>query len=284
MRRVFLALTAFAISLAAILGLAHPLALAQAEITFQLENDTFAHPTSAVTLRGVFAELGLALPDKYIAELHLNLNARPPELLRLPRLAVARVEQREAISPPIKYITVPTQGLPRLKIEKPGAPGEKLITAAFFFLAGEPAGERHRAEVIREPKPRVVAVYTMVEESYTPSVEEILRLDMLSAREFKPPTRYKRRVVMEATAFDPTVGGSDPGACTATGLRAQYGIVAVDPDVIPLGTRVYVEGYGYAVAGDVGGAIKGNKIDLCFATIKECYEFGRRTVVVYILE
>ena len=72
---------------------------------------------------------------------------------------------------------------------------------------------------------------------------------------------------------------------TATGRPAGQGIVAVDPKVIPLGTRVYVEGYGEAIAADVGGAIKGNKIDLCFewsnARIRQ--EFGRRNVTVYIL-
>jgi 3D (Asp-Asp-Asp) domain-containing protein len=101
---------------------------------------------------------------------------------------------------------------------------------------------------------------------------------------FKPPVVYKRKLTMEATAFDPTVGGTDPHAATAGGYKAKYGIVAVDPHVIPLDTRLYIEGYGYAVAGDVGGAIKGNKIDLCFDTIKECYAFGRRDVVVYILD
>lgn len=284
MRRVIRAFGAAALSLTVALALVLPLAHAQLQVTVQLENDTFVHPTDAATLADFFAELGLTLPDDYISELHLNLNAKPPEILRLPRLAIARVEQRETISPPLKYVTVPTQSMPRMAVEKPGAPGEKLVTAAFFFLAGELVGERHRSEIIREPKPRVFAVYTAVEESYVPSVEEILRLDKLSSREFKPPVRYKRKVVMEATAFDPTVGGSDPSACTASGLRAKYGVVAVDPDTIPLGTRLFIEGYGYAVAGDVGGAIKGNKIDLCFSTIKECYEFGRRSVVVYILD
>jgi 3D (Asp-Asp-Asp) domain-containing protein len=284
MRRAIIAIALAFASIAAALALAPPPACAQTEITFQLENDTFTHPTDGATLREVFAELGMELPGDYLAELHLNLDGKPPSLVTLPRLAVARVERRENISPPIKYMTLPTQDEPRIEISEPGAPGERIVSAAYFFLAGEPAGERHRSEWVRKPKPRVVAVYKVVDEGYMPSVEEILRLDKLSSREFKPPVRYKRKVTMEATAFDPTVGGSDPGACTASGLKAKYGVVAVDPKVIPLGTRLFIEGYGYAIAGDVGGAIKGNKIDLCFSTIKECYEFGRRDVVVYILD
>ncbi|MBR4893433.1 MAG: G5 domain-containing protein [Clostridia bacterium] len=77
---------------------------------------------------------------------------------------------------------------------------------------------------------------------------------------------------------------------TASGVPSQKGVVAVDPSVIPLGTRLYIEGadgsfsYGYAVAGDTGGSIKGNKIDLFFDTRSECIQFGVKNVKVYILE
>ena len=53
---------------------------------------------------------------------------------------------------------------------------------------------------------------------------------------------------------------------------------------IPLGTKVYVENYGYAIAEDVGGAIKGNKIDIYVNSTAEAYRWGRRTVTIYILE
>jgi len=72
-------------------------------------------------------------------------------------------------------------------------------------------------------------------------------------------------------------------------MMAQRGVVAVDPKVIPLGTKLYIESpdgsyvYGCAVAGDTGGAIKGNRIDLFMDTYSECMQFGRRTMNVYIL-
>jgi len=75
------------------------------------------------------------------------------------------------------------------------------------------------------------------------------------------------------------IGYSLPGR-TASGLPVGRGIVAVDPSVIPLGTRLYVPGYGEAVAADTGSAIRGNVIDLWFATTAEAYAWGRRTVVV----
>ena len=71
---------------------------------------------------------------------------------------------------------------------------------------------------------------------------------------------------------------------TATGLRIGHGVVAVDPNYIPLGTRLYVEGYGYAVAADTGGAIKGNRIDLGHNSRSEANRVGRRRVKVHILD
>ena len=91
--------------------------------------------------------------------------------------------------------------------------------------------------------------------------------------------------VMEATAY------SCEGytGITATGTVARVGAVAVDPKVIPYGTRMFIvteDGqyiYGIATAEDCGGAIKGNIIDLYMDTVDECWQFGRRNIIVYIL-
>jgi peptidoglycan DL-endopeptidase CwlO len=104
-------------------------------------------------------------------------------------------------------------------------------------------------------------------------------------KELNPPVtgRHTGRFLnMVATGYSP----QEPGLSdhTATGMKAQHGVVAVDPTVIPLGTRLYVEGYGNAIAGDTGGAIKGNRIDLCFDTLAECNAYGKRNVRVEILE
>ena len=93
--------------------------------------------------------------------------------------------------------------------------------------------------------------------------------------------RYRRSLTMTATAY---AAESFRGSRTATGTRAEYGIAAVDPRVIPLGTKLYVEGYGFALAADTGGAIKGNRIDLVLNTVRECLSFGRKKLTVHILE
>jgi 3D (Asp-Asp-Asp) domain-containing protein len=86
---------------------------------------------------------------------------------------------------------------------------------------------------------------------------------------------------MEATAYLPTDGSGS--GITATGIPARRGVVAVDPGVIPLGSRVYIPGYGVAIAADTGGAIRGQKVDLCMETYGECMNFGRRNIEVYVL-
>lgn len=92
-----------------------------------------------------------------------------------------------------------------------------------------------------------------------------------------------RTIVMRSTAY--TSDPAENGGCstTAMGTPIRYGVVAVDPNVIPLGTRLYIEGYGYARAEDTGGAIKGNKIDLAFGSKSQSNNWGRRTVKVTIL-
>ena len=94
--------------------------------------------------------------------------------------------------------------------------------------------------------------------------------------------RAVRAISMVATAYTPWCAGCS--GITATGERAGHGIVAVDPRVIPLGTKLYIPGYGYAVAGDTGGAIVGHRIDLGFDSQRAAMEFGRRKIVVFAIK
>jgi 3D (Asp-Asp-Asp) domain-containing protein len=91
----------------------------------------------------------------------------------------------------------------------------------------------------------------------------------------------KAAVSMIATAYTADCYGCS--GYTKLGNRAGPGIVAVDPAVIPLGSHLYIPGYGSAVAGDTGGAIRGNRVDLGFNSNADAMQFGRRSVTVYVL-
>ena len=81
------------------------------------------------------------------------------------------------------------------------------------------------------------------------------------------------------SAYDP-----GNGKHTASGTLVRRGVIAVDPDVIPLGTHVFIPGYGEAVAEDIGSSIRGQRIDVAFDTHEEALSFGRRDLEIIIID
>ncbi len=135
------------------------------------------------------------------------------------------------------------------------------------------------SKIIEEPRKEIVALGTR---------------DLLQTS--RGAVRFEKAVYMTATAYDATYEstGKRPGdkgyGITRSGTRVRPGVVAVDPGVIPLGTKLYVKSldgrpdYGFASAEDTGGAIKGNKIDLYYESPEDVRKFGKRKVLVYILD
>ena len=115
----------------------------------------------------------------------------------------------------------------------------------------------------------------------TPMQPKVVQVGTREVEVSRSYDRVREVITMEATAYLPTDGGGD--GITATGIRARHGVVAVDPNVIPLGTRVYIPGYGEAIAADTGGDIVGNRSDVVLDDYGSAMQFGRRTVDVYIL-
>lgn len=91
-------------------------------------------------------------------------------------------------------------------------------------------------------------------------------------------------MTVEATAYTAYCAGCSGTTATGIDLRANPNqkVIAVDPNVIPLGSKVWVEGYGYAIAGDTGGAIKGNKIDIFVPNIDDAYKWGRQHIKIRV--
>lgn len=95
-----------------------------------------------------------------------------------------------------------------------------------------------------------------------------------------------KEITVEATAYTASCEGCSGITATGIDLRANPDakVISVDPTVIPLGSKVYVEGYGEAIAGDTGGAIKGNKIDVFIPSKEDAINFGRKQLKVTILD
>ena len=150
------------------------------------------------------------------------------------------------------------------KVEKEGVKGKDLVTYENITRPGREQKIELDRQRIAEP------------------VNEIVRQGV--AQSILTPdgyVKYKKKIYGEATAY--TWGGGATGH-TSIGLWPKRGIVAVDPRVIPYYTKLYIPGYGMAIAGDTGGAIVGTRIDLFMDSLHECYQWGRRGVEIYILE
>ncbi len=152
------------------------------------------------------------------------------------------------------------------EIVQQGRNGVRTVTVKETYHDGIKTGEQIIEEKITEPA--------------KPEIRKVGTRDIVETS--RGAARFRDTLYMEATAYLPT-DGSGTGI-TATGMQAQRGVAAVDPNVIPLGSRLYVPGYGMAVAADTGSAILGDKIDLCMEGYAEAIHFGRRIVKVYILE
>lgn len=103
----------------------------------------------------------------------------------------------------------------------------------------------------------------------------------------KPAATAKYKTMrVTATAYTAYCAGCSGVTATGINLRKNPNkkVIAVDPRVIPLGSKVWVEGYGEAIAGDTGGAIKGNKIDLFMSSKSSAYKWGRRTVTIKVYQ
>ncbi|ANU26543.1 LysM peptidoglycan-binding domain-containing protein [Planococcus versutus] len=98
-------------------------------------------------------------------------------------------------------------------------------------------------------------------------------------------TQSGKTMTVSATAYTAYCAGCSGTTATGIDLRANPNqkVIAVDPSVIPLGSKVWVEGYGEAIAGDTGGAIKGNKIDVFIPTQGEALNWGRKNITIKVL-
>lgn len=183
----------------------------------------------------------------------------------------------EKIKSPVKFKktieSTSKLNLGETKVITSGVDGEKLDTLEITFTDGKETNRKViGSEIIKHP----------VNEVTLKGTQGVI--DTKTGESLK----YKKSLVVEASAYS-TEGWKSKH--TASGTLARVGAIAVDPKVIPLGSKLYVTSpngkswvYGHAVAEDTGGAIKGNKIDLFFNTQKECINFGRQKAIVYILD
>ncbi len=224
---------------------------------------------AATTVAGALESQGISLRPLDRVYPRLSAALEPGMTIRVERREWRSWVERRQIPFPSRVVADPDLFKGNRLLRSSGQPGVEERTVRVLYEDGHPVTVAPLAwAVVRPPVPRVTAVGTRA---------------MIASRGTFVGREY---LVMEATAYYPGPNnyGGGVGSRTATGMLAQRGVVAVDPSVIPLGSHLFIEGYGYAVAADTGGAIRGLRIDLCYNTYDEAIHFGRRPVTVYLLD
>lgn len=153
-----------------------------------------------------------------------------------------------------------------IKVLQPGSNGEKIIQTKVVLYAGQ---EYSRENFLIKEKNPIVEIRAVGVDPSEQTLETPYGV-----------IKYKTKLNVWATSYDSRCNGCNQ--TTSIGLKAGYGVVAVDPKVIPLRSKIYIPGYGIAVAGDTGGSIKSNKIDLGFDDLSNS-SWTARFTDIYIL-
>lgn len=175
----------------------------------------------------------------------------------------------EVIEVPEKFETVyvdnPDVPIGEFVVTQEGADGVRTYTYTRTFIGGKYSKIEETSEITTEPVNRII--------ERAPGFVSIYEIGEI---------KYTKTMEMNVSAYTPYCAGVDD--VTASGTQVRRGVCAVDTSVIPFGTKIFVPGYGVAVAEDRGGAIKGNKLDIYMESYSEAIKWGRRNLTVYILE
>lgn len=251
--------------------------------------------SSNETVGMLLDRLGISLDEHTTISVPPETTVRDEMVLNITRT----VHTTEVYTSTVPYETVryddDTLPLGTETIVSEGTDGEVICTANVTYRNGVLVSRDVVKQILsRHASPRMIAVGTAesVQASQTSAAEALPASSVkVGNGTITTPSgevlSYSHTLTVEATAYTKTDEGC--GDWTATGTLARYGAIAVDPRVIPYGTRMYIVSndgtyvYGIATAEDCGGAINGNRIDLYYDTTAECFQFGRRDCTIYFL-
>jgi uncharacterized protein YabE (DUF348 family) len=217
--------------------------------------------TTPITVKEAITLAGFELSEKDIVKTLPVTMVVPDQEIELIRVTEKEINVDEVMPYQVEKTTDPTLEMGLSRTLQAGRNGIARNTMLVTYYNGQEAKRTLvKMETLVQPEKKVIAMGNITSVSRGGE-----RLDFREAK------------MMQATAYTYT------GYRTATGKDPAVGMVAVDPDVIPLGSKLYIEGYGYAYAADTGGAIKGNVIDLFMEEHSQCVNWGRRNVKVYFL-
>lgn len=255
-------------------------------ITVYYGDDVLQVTSYGETLEALLVRLGITVDDSIKASKSLDTLTYDGMEVRVDQLHRTIESYTVELANKTVYLDEPTLPVGVEKILEEGRVGQMLCSANVLYVnTQEQSRTIYENTVIEEPVDRVIAVGTGEKVEHT---EGKLTIGdgyiILPTGEVLTYTRTDQFV---ATAYTHTDEGCDE--YTANGTRVKWGVVAVDPRVIPYGTRMFIVSndgeyvYGLSTAEDCGGAIKNKRLDLYMPTTWECFQFGIRDCTVYFL-
>ncbi len=237
-------------------------------------------------LDALFVRLGILMDDSILVSEPLDTMTRDGMEVRVDNLVRNTESYTTEIPFQITYCEDPTMAVGEEKVLVTGKPGQMLCTANVDYVNGlEARRSVYQQTVLEDPVNQVVVVGTGEQ------VGEASDMPLFGNGVIVLPSgevlTYIRKDVFTATAYTHFDDGCDE--FTANGTPVKWGVVAVDPEVIPYGTRMFIVSndgayvYGLSTAEDCGGAIQNKRLDLYMPTLEEAFKFGIRDCTVYFL-
>jgi 3D (Asp-Asp-Asp) domain-containing protein len=224
-------------------------------VTLESDGARWSARTLAATVGALLKQEGIALEagDQVTPDAASPLPANA--VVRVSRVRDSVQEFQEPISPPIEYVDDPSMEIGRSLTTRQGTPGVRKWTVRTVVVNGrEQSRETTRSWVETPP------IATIIARGTKPRFETVM-VDGVAEQVWATHRFW-------VTAYSAATSGKPPDhpayGITSTGERARRGIVAVDPSYVPYGTRMYIPGYGIAIAADTGGGVKGAWLDVCF--------------------
>ena len=246
--------------------------------------------THVLTVEQALSGAGIALGALDRVEPALAAPLAEATNIRVIRVRQSQEHHQESVPFEHQRIYDPDLPLGLRQQVRAGSPGTLIRRIETFTEDGEVVSRKVAEDWLEdEPRAAIVAYGTKRLSGPMASLEAAKNLPRYNA--VTSDTLAVRRILhVVVTGYEagPRSTGKRPGdqwyGFTSIGWRATPGIIAVDPNVIPYRTRLYVPGYGFGIAGDTGSAIVGHRIDLFYNTEQDAARWGRRNLSVYILE
>ena len=239
------------------------------DVAIVADGETISYHTGDNTVENILRQAGIELGEEDLVEPSPDTKITEPCQINVIRVTKEQKTQTQEIPFTTETRTTDELYTGDSRVAQEGVNGVEEITLEYTYYDGEQVScTQVDSQTVTQPIAKIIETGTKQPTVQTSGGTSVT---------------YSKVLTVEASAYS-------GGGLTASGTSARVGAIAVDPSVIPLGSKLYITSadgtswvYGYAVAEDTGGAIKGNRIDLYYNSEAQCNSFGRRTAKVYIL-